>query len=320
MRDLLNQLDKDQSGKLSLSEFLVLSNQITHSDKNSCLAVIQQLYLNEDFASRVFRMRGKKAFIFDMDGVIYRGGRLIEGVTAVVSWLRETNKVFRFLTNNSRDTPSYLKEKLTKLGVSDVDETMFWTAALSTAAFLRKQKPHGCTAFVVGGPGVHEALRGVVTETEDNPDYVVVGEADDYATEDLCKATCLVNSGAILIGTNEDVSTPIEHGIEPSCGAWIKVIETATHKRAYFCGKPNPLNLRSLLEREHLHSKDCVMVGDRMATDVKGAMEANIDSILVLSGITKKEDIVNFPFRPYLVLPSVASIPPISKSTAPKDK
>ena len=146
VRDLLNQLDKDQSGKLSLSEFLVLSNQITHSDKNSCLAVIQQLYLNEDFASRVFRMRGKKAFIFDMDGVIYRGGRLIEGVTAVVSWLRETNKVFRFLTNNSRDTPSYLKEKLTKLGVSDVDETMFWTAALSTAAMplsmlLSRQPP-----------------------------------------------------------------------------------------------------------------------------------------------------------------------------------
>ena len=198
--------------------------------------VLNLLRVNEDFAAREFRMRRKSVFIFDMDGVIYRGDRLIEGVPRLIEWLQANNKTIRFLTNNSNATPARLRAKLAGMGVAEhaLSDDMFWTSALSTAAFLKSQKPHGCRAFVVGGEGIHQALEGIVREADEDVEYVVVGEATDYSTKDIRQAVTLVDRGAILIGTNEDVSSPTADGIEPSCGAWVKIIETV---RVCACGR-----------------------------------------------------------------------------------
>ena len=148
-------------------------------------------------------------------------------------------------------------------------------------------------------------------ETDQNPDYVILGESDSYHHDDICKATALVHRGARLICTNPDVSDPIENGsIEPSGGAWVSVIEKATGKQAYFPGKPNPLMMRSALDRLNLHSSEAVMIGDRMETDILSGIESNLHPVLVLSGVTSESDLERYPYRPYLVLSNVGMIPP----------
>lgn len=150
------------------------------------------------------------------------------------------------------------------------------------------------------------------TITDKNPDYVVLGESDEYSHKDIIKATQLVHAGARLICTNSDVSDPVENGsIEPSGGAWVSVIEVATGKKAYFPGKPNPLMMRSALDRLNLHSSEAVMIGDRMETDILTGIESNLNPLLVLSGVTKESDLEKYPYRPYLVLDNVGDIPPL---------
>ena len=162
----------------------------------------------------------------------------------------------------------------------------FYTSALATAAFIRDQSP-GCSAYVIGEAGLLNALYDAgITMNDVNPDYVIVGEGRNYSLDSLTKATNLVLAGAKLIGANSDLSGPIENGIAPACRALIAPIEMATGKQAYFCGKPNPLMMRTGLKRLGCHSAEAVMVGDRMDTDVISGMECGMSTVLVLSGIS----------------------------------
>ena len=189
----------------------------------------------------------KKGFICDMDGVIYHGNKILPGVPEFIDWLQRTGKEYLFLTNNSGCTPLELKQKLARMGL-DVPEARFYTSALATAAFIRDQSP-GCSAYVIGEAGLLNALYDAgITMNDVNPDYVIVGEGRNYSLDSLTKATNLVLAGAKLIGANSDLSGPIENGIAPACRALIAPIEMATGKQAYFCGKPNPLMMRTGLK------------------------------------------------------------------------
>lgn len=204
----------------------------------------------------------KKGFICDMDGVIYHGNRILPGVSEFIRWLHDEKKEYLFLTNNSGGTPKELHQKLERMGLH-VPEERFYTSALATAAFLKEQSP-GCTAYVIGEAGLFNALYDAGISMNDvDPDYVVVGEAKSYTLETLTKATNLVLKGAKLIGANSDVSGPIENGIAPACGALVSPIEIATGKKAYFCGKPNPLMMRTGLRLLGCHSAEAVMIGDQ---------------------------------------------------------
>ena len=250
----------------------------------------------------------KKGFICDMDGVIYHGNRVLPGVAEFIQWLHDENKEYLFLTNNSGYTPRELSQKLARMGL-DVTEEHFYTSALATAAFLRDQAP-GCSVFAIGEAGLLNALYDAgITMNDVNPDYVVVGEGRSYSLDTLTKATNLVMQGAKLIGANSDVSGPIENGIAPACRALIAPIEMATGKQAYFCGKPNPLMMRTGLRILGVHSEDAVMIGDRMDTDIVAGIETGLDTVLVLSGVTDQNEIKKFPYRPRLVLNGVGDIP-----------
>ncbi len=252
-------------------------------------------------------LRKKSGFICDMDGVIYHGNRLLPGVYEFVEWLKKNNKKFLFLTNSSERSPRELKQKLARMGL-DVDETHFYTSALATAKFISSQAP-GCSAYVIGAPGLLNALYDAgITMNDVNPDYVVVGEAQNYNYESILKAVSLVNKGAKLIGTNTDLTGPSETGIIPACRALIAPIELATGKGAYFVGKPNPLMMRTGIRLLEVHSEDAAMIGDRMDTDIIAGIESGLDPILVLSGVTAEKDLPNFPYRPRLVLNGVGDI------------
>jgi len=222
--------------------------------------------------------------------------RLMGQVHRFLKWIMATNKRFLFLTNNSQHTPLQLQQRLRKMGL-DVPKSAFFTSALSTANFLISQRPHGCTAYCVGGAGIKEALTDVgVQLTDDNPEYVVIGESEEYTVAEFTVATNLVHKGAKLIGTNIDASDPVEGGIAPSCGAWVALVEAATKKRAYFLGKPNPWMIRSALSRLGCHSAESAIVGDRMDTDIIAGIESGLSPILVLSGVTAENEIEQWPY------------------------
>ena len=253
------------------------------------------------------KLREKKGFICDMDGVIYHGNKLLDGVDSFLSWLNVNNKKFLFLTNSSSLSPKELQQKLARMGL-EVSEEHFYTSALATASFIASQAP-GCSAYVIGAPGLVNALydKGI-TMNDVNPDYVVVGETSNYNYESLLKAVDLVNRGAKLIGTNPDMTGPSENGIIPACRALVAPIELATGKPAYFVGKPNALMMRTGLKLLGVHSEDAAMIGDRMDTDIIAGIETGLDTVLVLSGVTDIETMNKFPYRPKYIFSGVGEI------------
>ena len=252
-------------------------------------------------------IKDKKGFIIDMDGVIYHGNRLLPGVKEFINWLLTENKRFVFLTNSSERTPKELKDKLGRMGIV-VNEDVFYTSALATAMFLNSQNPGG-SAYVIGETGLINALYNVgYTMNNVNPDYVVVGESRSYSYERIEHAVNLVLAGARLIGTNPDLTGPAENGIVPSTKALISPIELATGKKAYFVGKPNPLMMRNALKKIRCRREETLIIGDRMDTDVIAGIESEIDTCLVLSGITSRESMTMFPYQPKFILNGVRDI------------
>ena len=249
----------------------------------------------------------KKGFICDMDGVIYHGNIILPGVAEFINWLNKEKKEYLFLTNNSGLTPRELQQKLYRMGL-EVGEEHFYTSALATAEFLKEQAP-GCSVYALGEAGLLNALyEAGCTMNDVNPDYVVIGEGRTYTLDTLTKATNLVLGGAKLIGANSDVSGPIEHGIAPACRALVAPIEMATGVQAYFCGKPNPLMMRTGLRLLGCHSADAVIVGDRMDTDIVSGLETGVSTVLVLSGVSNEKTPETYAYRPTMILDGVGDI------------
>ena len=253
-------------------------------------------------------LRGKKGFICDMDGVIYRGNQLLPGVKEFVEWMEREGKRYLFLTNSSERSPKELQQKLGRMGL-DVGEEHFYTSALATAQFISRQSPN-CTAYVIGAPGLLNALYDCgITMNDVDPDYVIVGETASYNYEVISKAVRLVMNGARLIATNSDLTGPVEAGIAPACRALVAPIELATGKKAYFMGKPNPLMMRTGVKLLGVHGSEAAMIGDRMDTDVISGLESGLDTVLVLSGCTSLEEVDLYPYRPTYILGGVGEIP-----------
>lgn len=249
----------------------------------------------------------KKGFICDMDGVIYHGNNILPGAAEFIEWLKKEKKEYLFLTNNSNLTPKELQQKLMRMGL-DVGEEHFYTSALATAHFLKTQAP-GCSVFAIGEAGLLNALYDAgITMNDVNPDYVVVGEGRTYSLETLTQAVNLVEGGAKLIGTNSDTTANTEDGIYPACGAIISPIEIATGKKAYFCGKPNPLMMRTGIKLLGCHSSEAVVIGDNMETDIIAGTESGIDTVMVLTGVSDKQTTNLYAYQPTQILEGVGDI------------
>ncbi|NMA46972.1 MAG: HAD family hydrolase [Lentisphaerae bacterium] len=253
-------------------------------------------------------LRNKQAFICDMDGVLYHGNELLPGVPDFINWLVSEKKDYLFLTNSSERSPRELSQKLRRMGL-EVDEKHFYTSALATAAFLSSQRPGG-SAYVIGEAGlIHALYQSGFSMNNVDPDYVVVGETRTYSYEKIEHAVVLVRQGAKLIGTNPDLTGPTERGIVPATGALVAPIELATNCKAYFLGKPNPLMMRNALKVLGSRPEDTVIVGDRMDTDIIAGIESELETVLVLSGVTSRNDLCRFGYAPAHILNGVGDIP-----------
>ena len=245
----------------------------------------------------------------DMDGVLVRGSQLIPGAVEFIERLRAEDKRFLILTNSSVYTPRDLQVRLAHLGLNVPPEALY-TSALATAQFLDRQCPGG-SAYVVGEAGLTTALHDVgYVLTDQDPDYVVLGETLSYSFQRLSRAIRLVAAGARFIATNPDTVGPSEEGLIPATGAVAALIAAATGVKPYFVGKPNPLMMRSALRQLGAHSEASIMIGDRMDTDIVAGTEAGVRTILVLSGVTRREEVDRFPYRPTQIMESVAQIQP----------
>jgi NagD protein len=254
--------------------------------------------------------RTVRAWLSDMDGVLVHEEAPIPGAADFIHELRASGRPFLVLTNNSIFTPRDLKARLHRSGI-DVPEDAIWTSALATAQFLDNQRPEG-TAYVIGEAGLTTAMHEIgYVMTERDPDYVVLGETRTYSFEAITAAIRLIDKGARFIATNPDVSGPSLQGAIPATGSVAALITKATGIDPYFVGKPNPLMMRSALNRIDAHSETTVMVGDRMDTDVISGLEAGMRTVLVLTGSTQRGLVERFPYRPTHVVDSVADLVPL---------
>src|SRR3954447_5732985 len=251
--------------------------------------------------------RAVRAWLSDMDGVLVHEEEPIPGAAEFVQRLSRIGRPFLLLTNNSIFTPRDLKARLHRSGI-DVPEDAIWTSALATAQFLDNQRPQG-SAYVIGEAGLTTAMHEIgYVMTERDPDYVVLGETRTYSFEAITTAIRLVDKGARFIATNPDVSGPSQQGAIPATGSVAALITKAPGVDPYFVGKPNPLMMRSALNRIDAHSETTVMVGDRMDTDVVSGLEAGLRTILVLTGSTKAAQVERFPYRPTEIVKSIADV------------
>ncbi|WP_353508549.1 HAD-IIA family hydrolase [Intrasporangium sp.] len=246
-------------------------------------------------------------WLTDMDGVLVHEEQAIPGAQEFVAALRASGKQFLVLTNNSIFTPRDLRARLVASGI-DVPEESLWTSALATAKFLADQRPGG-SAFVVGEAGLLTAMHDVgFVMTDRHPDYVVLGETRTYSFESITRAIRLIENGARFIATNPDPSGPSPFGTLPATGSVAALISTATGRQPYYVGKPNPLMMRSALNRIDAHSETTIMVGDRMDTDIVSGLEAGLRTVLVLTGSTRREQVETYPYRPSRIVDSVADL------------
>ncbi len=259
---------------------------------------------------RMTTTRRIDTWLTDMDGVLVHEDDPIAGAAEFIEALKSSGRAFLVLTNNSIYTPRDLRARLLRSGI-DVPEEAIWTSALATADFLADQRPGG-TAYVVGEAGLTTALHDVgYVMTDRDPDYVVLGETRTYSFEAITKAIRLIAGGARFIATNPDPSGPSAAGLLPATGSVAALISTATGRMPYFIGKPNPLMMRSALNRLEAHSETTVMVGDRMDTDIISGLEAGLRTVLVSTGSTRPEQVEHFPYRPTRVVDSIADLVPL---------
>ena len=245
----------------------------------------------------------------DMDGVLVREELAIPGAGEFIARLRETETPFLLLTNNSIWTRRDLAARL-RAGGLDVPEDAIWTSALATARFLEDQRPGG-TAFVIGESGLTTAIHSAgYTINERDPDYVVLGETRTYSFERIAHAIRLIGRGAKFIATNPDPTGPAPDGPLPATGSVAALISRATGRDPYFVGKPNPLMMRTALNSLDAHSEETAMIGDRMDTDIVAGIEAGLETILVLTGVTTPADTERYPYRPSRIVESVAELVP----------
>ncbi|MCS3432114.1 HAD-IIA family hydrolase [Klebsiella sp. BIGb0407] len=244
-----------------------------------------------------------KNVICDIDGVLMHDNVAVPGAKEFLARILDKGMPLIMLTNYPSQTGQDLSNRFASAGI-DIPDHMFYTSAMATADFLRRQE--GKKAYVVGeGALIHELYKAGFTITDINPDFVIVGETRSFNWDMMYKAAYFVANGARFIATNPDTHG---HGFSPACGALCAGIEKISGHEPFYVGKPSPLIIRAALNKIQAHSEETIIIGDNLRTDILAGFQAGLETILVLSGVSTLADIDAVPFRPTWIYPSVADI------------
>jgi len=302
----LMQVEGDQGGRQVIAEH---KNEVEEIEVKTD-AILADIDTVEDYKASNIQppiFNFIKSLIIDLDGVLYRGDKPIEGAREFITFLQQEGIPFLLLTNNSTRTPSRYVEKLARTGVA-IKESDVLTSAQATAMYLEGVAPPGTRVYVIGEDGLRAALNTRYTLTEKKADFVVVGMDSKLTYEKLRIATLLIRSGARFIGTNPDKTLPTEEGLIPGNGAILAALEAATGVSPLVIGKPEPAIFDLALARMGVGKEGAAVIGDRLETDILGGRRVGLITILVLSGVTSRQDLENSPLKPDLVFENVKQL------------
>lgn len=253
------------------------------------------------------RLNHIRCFLFDMDGTVYLGDRLLPGAPELLAYLEASGLAFYFITNNSSRSRSDYAAKLRRLGLPYGERHIF-TSGEATAIYLQKQKP-GARLFVVGTPSLEKEFAGFGFElVTDNPDYAVLGFDTTLTYQKLWQLCNFVREGRPYIATHPDTNCPTETGCMPDIGAMMALIEASTGRRPdVIIGKPYAPIVEAIIAKTGFPAGELAMTGDRLYTDIAlGA--AGIMTILVLSGETRRADLATSPHKPDFIFRDLADL------------
>ena len=243
-----------------------------------------------------------------MDGVLYRGDQALPGAADFVSWLRGKGIAFSLVTNNATLTPAQYVARLDGIGIAAREDEIF-TSALATALYLKERAGAGATAYAIGEEGLRAALELVdIKLSGDRPDWVIVGLDRHVTYEKLATAALAIQRGAQFIGTNPDTSLPTERGLAPGAGAIQAALSATTGVKPTVVGKPEPLMLELALKQMNAAAETAALLGDRLDTDIQGAHAVGLPSILVLTGVSTRQEATTGPIRPTLIVDDLPSL------------
>lgn len=246
-------------------------------------------------------------FLFDMDGTLYLGDQLFEGIAQLFETLYMKRKNFILLTNNSSKDKTLYQEKWKNFGIQ-IPLEKFLTSGEATFQYLKNNTRYH-KLHIMGTDSLKEECKnfGFILD-EESPDAVVIGYDTTLNYQALCKTCLLLQKGLPYYATHPDINCPSEKGPLPDCGAFIEMIYASINRRPKIFGKPFPEMVEAALTRIGGNSTDTAIVGDRLYTDIEMGYRANLTTILVLSGETKKEDLKNLERKPDYILENVAEI------------
>ncbi len=254
-------------------------------------------------------LKSIRAVISDMDGVLWEGNQPLPGIQALFAFLREQPLPFALATNNSTNSPANYVQKLAKMGVPDVPESSIITSSIATALYLQTRYPAGTRLYMVGMAGLREQLEKAGFVLADHDVQAVVSGGDfEFTYEKAKRATLLIRAGADFIGTNPDVTFPTPEGLVPGAGSILAMLEAATEQKPLVVGKPEPAMFEAALRILQTLPEETLMIGDRLDTDIAGAHHAGLQTALVLTGITQRDDLPDSPVQPDFVFETLEEL------------
>jgi len=258
------------------------------------------------------RLRNAKAWVFDMDGVFYVGTQPLPGANDLLNALELRERPYMLATNNSMATPADYVKRLARMGI-ETPESAILTSAIATRDYLLETLPEDAGIYVVGMPALREQLFQdtkfqAVQYGETVPAAVVVGLDKLFTYEKLLLAHHAILAGARFIATNADATLPTENGLVPGCGAVVAAIATSTGVQPVVIGKPEPLMLEMALHRLGVKPDEAVMVGDRLDTDILAGHRAGMLTLLVLTGVSTREEVATAEALPDLVFTDLNAV------------